>query len=267
MPLPSIHMLTETRQKDLEIQKLGSVLPSLHDGSGKLALPPILHGDCGGRRPEAWWVVALGLTLLVFGGVGVGFGEAAAKEGTPDWSKLVRRHLDLRPETRAQDIYKLVYQGVMGTEHAVSDSAAVLGRLALELKSVEASKSEPLFEPIHPTGLLVRVNLRPFKAAGGSAQALGTCFLQTAKFIHPSPARLGEILKSLGKADLGNKRLSSRFRRFVSRMSRHGYPALHHSDEYRERYKPAYRVVSSQCIEQLLPSRVVSGGASGGLGQ
>src|SRR5439155_24790316 len=102
---------------------------------------------------------------------------AAAQDG---WPELVRRHLQLHPEARAQDIYKLVYQGTMGNEIVAADPSAVERRLEREMSDARADGSEPLTEPVSPDGRLVRLNLRPYKAQGGSAAALAKAVIQTA---------------------------------------------------------------------------------------
>jgi len=193
------------------------------------------------------WGLFLGLPWL--------WGAAPVSSQTPEvlggWPALLRQHLASHPEARAQDLYKLVYQGTMGAEHAVPDPQAAERGLVRELDSVEPDAAEPLTEPCDPNGVLLRVNLRPFKARGGSAAALARAFVQTAEDFEPNPAVLAQLLEKLGSADLGNPAAEAELRAFRPMVLQLDYPALSHSDAYREAYHPAYRVVLARLVPGL----------------
>jgi hypothetical protein len=171
---------------------------------------------------------------------------AAAQDA---WTAVVRQHVAQHPQAKAQDLYKLLYQGTMGTEHAAPDPDAVERSLARELDAVEPRDAEPLTEPVDPEGRLVRLNLRPYKARGGSAAALARVFLQTAAELRPDPTSLSQVLSALRSADLG--KAGPELRQFANLMSERGYPPVHHSDAYRESYAPAYRVVLARLLPEL----------------
>ena len=87
------------------------------------------------------------------------------------WSAVLGWHRQRYPMLRAQDIYKLVHQGVFGPGHIIASAAAARRTLegemtALkgkdqELKAKGQNPDEELIEPIDPDERLVRVNLRP----------------------------------------------------------------------------------------------------------
>jgi len=79
-----------------------------------------------------------------------------------DWISFVKGYLKKRELAQAEDIYKLVYQGFFGSEHAISDHIAVAKWLKMEWDEVEESEGE-LLEPIHPCKCMYRLNLGPAK--------------------------------------------------------------------------------------------------------
>jgi len=103
---------------------------------------------------------------------------------------LIEEHLARRPATTLRDIYKLLYQGVRGPEHIITSPQAFTERLQAEWESAEPADDDPLLESIRPDGALLRLNLRPFKAAGGDLKALTTACLKTGQRAWGTPAEL-----------------------------------------------------------------------------
>ena len=98
----------------------------------------------------------------------------------------------------------------------------------------------------------MRVNLRPFLAAGGNAVSLADAFAQTAAEFSQSPTRLDEYLAAV--VDVlreSNNRMDPETLGQLAAEKRAGdYPAVHHSPEYESAHIPAYRVV----LRRLVPS-------------
>ncbi len=144
-----------------------------------------------------------------------------------------------------QDLYKLVYQAAMGSEHAVSDTTAARVWLDRELAELQARPAAPIIESITPNGELVRVNLRPFIGAGRHTEALLAAFIRTANEFPGSRERLArfwsyvEAMAETGEIRFGREELATYF----ADKRREGFPTVHHSVTYVELYKPAYRVV------------------------
>jgi hypothetical protein len=149
------------------------------------------------------------------------------------------------PAMQIEDLYKLVYQATLGNEHLMTDSAMVHDYLIQELESVRADSAEPLLEEISPDGAVVRLNLRPFKARHGDHHALFRAMMQTARTFQKSPERLEQRLGDLeqmagsGAIPFDANSVKSYFRA----MREKGYPAVHHSNAYKEKYSPAYRII------------------------
>jgi hypothetical protein len=155
------------------------------------------------------------------------------------------------PRMQMQDLYKLAFQGALGNEHLMTDTALVRDYLRKELEELGPLRGEPLFEEITPGGTLVRVNLRPFKDGGGDPERLLDAMFQTASAFEPSEERLESYLLSirqLARDELIPITLGE-FLPYVEHLRTSGFPALHHSASYEKEYHPAYRVV----LRALLP--------------
>ncbi|RLI01941.1 hypothetical protein DRO31_05310, partial [Candidatus Bathyarchaeota archaeon] len=75
-----------------------------------------------------------------------------------DVKPLILEHMKRRPMAQAQDIYKLLFQGVFGVAHIVSDKAWNIlveeaGRINLQ-----EHREDPLIETVSPDDSMVRVN-------------------------------------------------------------------------------------------------------------
>jgi hypothetical protein len=167
--------------------------------------------------------------------------------------QIVAKHLGRYPRLQLLDVYKLLHQAALGNSHAVSNPEEVMRRLESELQDMQGPP-EPLWEPISPDGRLVRVHLRPYEAAKLDIRPLAEAVVQTAASYPSAPEKLAKFCACT--ADLASEGILP-FKRddvvtFFDEIAENGYPAVHHSKEYREAYKPSYRVVSLE----LLPRAV-----------
>ncbi|MDZ7289632.1 MAG: hypothetical protein ONB44_10615 [candidate division KSB1 bacterium] len=158
---------------------------------------------------------------------------------------LMSAQLQRYPAMQVQDLYKLVFQAALGNEHLMTDSARIHDYLIQELESIPASSDEPLLQEISPDGEVVRLNLRPFKAQQGDHRVLFQAMMQTARTFQKSQERLERFLRYLeqmaasGAISFDAQAMHS----FFHEMRDKGYPAVHHSAIYEEKYAPAYRVI------------------------
>ncbi|RMH68785.1 MAG: hypothetical protein D6675_14845 [Gemmatimonadetes bacterium] len=148
-------------------------------------------------------------------------------------------HLRRYPAMHVQDLYKLCHQAALGNEHLLADPDHLLDYLDQELSRLAPDETQPLLEPISPTGL-VRVHLRPFKAKKGDPQRLLTAMQRTAQTFHPSVSHLQEYWQLALDLDHVDPPL---MRHFFEARRAEDFPAVHHSEVYRAAYSPAYRVV------------------------
>jgi len=105
---------------------------------------------------------------------------------------------------------------------------------------------EPEIVELRPDGKLIRVNLRPFKARGGSKEGVLKVFVASAKAFKADKKSfilewnaLGLRLKSHG---IGRMRFRD-WHKLDKETKPLGYPAIDHSEGYEKAYKPAYRVM------------------------
>lgn len=163
------------------------------------------------------------------------------------FQKIAREQLQHYPAMQIEDLYKLAYQAAMGNEHLMTDSAAVHGYLIHELENIQAVSIEPLLEKISPDGEVVRLNLRPFKAQQGDHRALFHAMMQTARTFQKSPERLELCLHELEQTTYFD---AAKMKAFFREMREKGYPAVHHSAAYEEKYAPAYRVILKKYVHE-----------------
>ncbi len=162
-------------------------------------------------------------------------------------------HLLRHPAATAADAYKLLHQGVFGPGHMVHDTAAAAAYLAQELADLEpVEHSDPLCESLGGDPAVVRIHLRPFRAAGGDPAELIAAFVASAGRVRGSAGRMEAVLGAAVEAlrQGGRAAMAAELDRLRAELGPQGFPALHHSDEYREAYKPAYRVALRELADR-----------------
>jgi hypothetical protein len=163
---------------------------------------------------------------------------------------IIADQLARHPEAGPEDLYKLLHQATMGSEHAMTDTAGVRAYLTRELATMGEGVTEPMIDTIAPGGAIVRVHLRPWVAAGRSTDSLLAAFIATAETFRGDTGRLGRALSLAERmiAAGGARFPVTSWRDLVHARRAEGYPAIHHSAGYQEAYRPAYRVVAGPLI-------------------
>lgn len=188
----------------------------------------------------------------------------------------------------AQDAVKLCYQAAFGAEHLLQDKTAAYQYLEQEYAALEAG-SDPLYEQIHPG--MCRVNLAAWKREGMPLEWLFGMFVETAANPPENGGQVfrdcldivGQLIRGqevsvmlTGKhmADATEKLLeeeradniteapltkvqtvnitSDQWDEFLTKYPLQRPEAVHHSEIYRQREHPAYRLVCSRFI-RLFP--------------
>lgn len=168
---------------------------------------------------------------------------------------LVREHVRLHRSLGIEDVYKLLFQGVLGVGHILRDNERAWTWLVEEFEGVEAEgfPDEPLLERVSVDGEVVRVNLRPFKRLGLSLKGLFKVMLKSAQRIEEDKERFVELWKRFiklvreGRLDFDYEHLLE----FDGNVKAAGYPAVHHSREYAEVNKPAYRIADRRVYREF----------------
>ena len=162
------------------------------------------------------------------------------------------------PEVRIEDAYKWLFHATRGGEHAIQNEFAVRKWLDQEWATLGPPlPDEPLWTPLTPDGRVGRLNLRPYRAQGGRADALHAAFLASAKSFAADPARFRTAWKALGHALAKTPQghlTHAEWKRLDRAMRAQDYPASHHSPEYETARQPAYRVLTAAEAQKLMDS-------------
>ena len=193
-------------------------------------------------------------------------GAAAAAAGVPPpaaaspeaLAAYAREALADEPSAGVEDVYKWLFQATCGGEHAAPSGAAARAWLEREWADLGPPlPGEPLVVPLRPDGGVVRLNLRPFKAAGGDLQDLLRSFLASARSFRADPGLFVAAWRTFGRALPREGEAGKDARAFaeVDRESeRAGWPARHHSGPYEAARRPAYRVLTGEAAAALVPA-------------
>jgi len=153
---------------------------------------------------------------------------------------------------QVQDLYKLLHQAALGSEHAACAGPAAWDWLKRELNEMGDGPDDPLTDPISPQGQILRIHLRPYVSTGKPPQTLLQAFIRTADEWPGSLEKLkqyGAAAAQLAQPGTGSIRREEIEVYFV-KMEKQDFPAVHHSDIYTRLYRPAYRVVARQFLEE-----------------
>ncbi|MEA3440004.1 MAG: hypothetical protein U9R58_06950, partial [Chloroflexota bacterium] len=156
-----------------------------------------------------------------------------------------------------QDIYKLVHQAALGSEHALTDIDAAREALNHELSEIVQAHDEPLIDEISADGHIVRVHLRSYSMMGGDPVELLDAFVRTAEEYKGSVDRLRQywaIVERMAESGDIPYPLEA-LRMLFAEMEAKGFPAIHHSQKYKQAYKPSYRVVAREFLPITLSQR------------
>ena len=159
------------------------------------------------------------------------------------------------PEARLLDIYKSCFQDFMGAEHLVGDIASARNYLEQEVASTSSEDLLPwYYEPCGLDGRYVRVSLRAIHDGLITTDELLDAFVNSANAtdrptVEQWSARWHDILEKIDgmKLDLP---YFEQDKQFIDSVLAQGKYAISHSPEYREAYKPHYRIVRRDIFEQ-----------------
>ena len=176
-----------------------------------------------------------------------------------DVQSFVSRQLQTYPKSRLLDLYKSCFQDFMGAEHLVVDHQRIKAYLDEELNSVTLDDLMPwIYEPCGIDSSYYRVSIRAVKEGLISEGMLLDAFICSANCSNrPSVDEWNERWhKMIGTIDGMQLNLPqyNKDRQFIDSVLSVGKYAISHSPEYREAYRPHYRIVERSIFEQeILP--------------
>jgi hypothetical protein len=156
---------------------------------------------------------------------------------------------------RIEDAFKWIYQATQGGEHAAPSRDGAGRWLDEEWNALGAPQpGEPLVQPLGDSGI-VRLNLRPYRARGGTRDAILDAFIASANEFSPKPdvfAREWEALGAALKTGPIGALTRADWEGLDAKARPRGYPAVHHSDHYNDARHPAYRILTAKQADALL---------------
>ena len=151
-------------------------------------------------------------------------------------------HAKRYPLMQPTDAVKLIYQNEFGGGHLIRDEQACLNYLRREYTSVAKDPTVPLYEDIGNG--IIRVNLAAVKPE--DLEQLGRAFIDSAAKHKGTMDRFLnklEVLRKLANEGVFNFDTNA-LNAYLSEYEAAGYPAVSHSEQYRQAYKPAYRIIN-----------------------
>ena len=154
---------------------------------------------------------------------------------------ILLAHAKRYPLMQPRDAVKLIYQNEFGGGHLIRDEEACLNYLRREYATLEKDPTAALYEDIGNG--IVRVNLAAVKPE--DLEQLGRDFIRSAakhKGTLDSFLNKLEVLRMLTTEGVFAFDLDA-LNTYLSEYKAAGYPAVSHSEQYRQAYKPAYRII------------------------
>lgn len=164
----------------------------------------------------------------------------------------LRTQAALHPYLQPQDVLKMCYQAAFGAEHLLKEEANARAYLQSEWDRMPGDPDATLYERI--SNEVCRLNLQAWKGQNLPMEWLLQLFLQSCK---PLPNAQNRFFAFLGSVDalcaadalpFGMDEWKAAKEEYL----RQGVRPLHHSQIYREKEKPAYRVMDASFL-RLLP--------------
>ena len=172
-----------------------------------------------------------------------------------DIQRFVGRQLEAYPKSRLLDIYKSCFQDFMGAEHLVSDRQRVKAYLDEELQTTTLDDLLPwYYEPCGVEGRYVRVSIRAIKENLITDDLLLDAFIRSADpnkrpTVESWRDRWGMMIAVIDRMEL-RLPLYQQDRAFIDSVFTVGRYAISHSPDYRDAYRPHYRIVEREIFER-----------------
>ena len=184
--------------------------------------------------------------------------------------KIIKEHVERYPHMQIQDVAKLLYQSVFGGGHLITDPSKSLKRIQEEYHSIlmQDASTSPVIESIGNG--MCRIYISSI-SNGLCTNVLNEIFIRSAAHQRGTIKELElKIQHCLEAFQNGQLPFSADIAtEYFENWKSQGYPAISHSDTYRENYAPAYRVIEEsyaqiydivQQIEETNPSVIAIDG-------
>ena len=158
-------------------------------------------------------------------------------------------HIKKHPSVMPQDIVKFCYQAAFGAEHLLSDVAAARRYFDAEFDATSPHMCE-LVECLSDD--IARVDLGAWKQMGLPKEWLFHMFVASTNFRKGQISDFEEHLSCVdGVLHEALNFGSEEWHRYLDQYKANGIGAVHHSEQYRNAEKPAYRLVDRRFLKML----------------
>jgi hypothetical protein len=168
-----------------------------------------------------------------------------APESPKTLPEILEWHWRRYPLLVAQDIYKLLHQGVFGPGHIVTSAEQARAFLAEEFANISIDQIDdtPDTEPLDPEGRFIRVNLVPIVAEVDTIDRLAAALVESSYYKGSEAVMRERLVQAAEWFRNVMPHLGTELVELADVAAARGYPAIHHSGLYEQAYQPAYRVV------------------------
>lgn len=163
--------------------------------------------------------------------------------------RLLTEHYKKYPKMLIVDIFKFLHQSAFGCEHLVTSLNDAKARITEEAKTLRADGNCDI-EMLD--GEYCRVPLAVIKTKA-DIDTLANAFYLSAKK-EPDGATSLESKLNIAKELIQSGTLPfdmAEFETQVALWKEQGYPAVRHSEVFRQEYAPAYRVIANKYTDQF----------------
>lgn len=162
--------------------------------------------------------------------------------------RLLIKHYQAYPDLKIRDIFKFIFQSSFGCEHLVTDEKTATEYVSREYENITPGR----FLTDALDGDYSRVHLS-WITKGIDVKTLGRLFFLSAVKESDGDDKLAKKLQAVRElVSCGDLPFSpEETEAEILKWQSEGFPAVHHSDAFRERYKPSYRVISNRFVPYL----------------
>jgi len=151
-----------------------------------------------------------------------------------------------------QDLIKLIYQNEFAGGHLIADRKLALTRLQEEYDKAAPMPEQELFETIG--NRIVRLNLPALKAAEKKPvlATVNGMFAATAEVRTGSVESFEEKLSLLQSLCKSGELPYGDITAVLAEYQKEGYPPKSHTEQYRQAFSPAYRVLDERFVQHFM---------------
>ena len=165
-------------------------------------------------------------------------------ERLTELTRCLAEHRRRYPLGTEEDIVKFAFQGMLGTGHMISSERSAYQELKREMAGLTADDKEPLYEPLGDR--FCRINLRAALASGLWAEEIAILICRSAEREMRLFTRKDVQDFCMELKDVDPEKMKEAAEKLTDES---WLPS--HSDAYKKAYRPAYRVLLTECVKRI----------------